>query len=357
MSYLQFEDEPGNKECRICYGVYEHSQFFTINSCNEQFCKRCMELYLIHLIDTRDINNIKCPACGTVKLDENEFRGLLNPEYWEKYQKIAKIEILTNNPFVKFCPQPDCEGYGLGSMKSKKIACSLCSFEYCFLCNQKWHTEKCTRIEEAKFELWAVENNVKFCPKCKRRVEKLGGCNNMICICSNSFCWRCGKNPSDPFHEIFCILGKDLWNIKLTWIITLIFAPISIFLIPFILFCVFRHQIPGNQTWWVKHQWLLFLAFFVFSPLILLGMLLGYPCFFASSQSGVLNLFARPFLGIGLVILYIIGLTLGILAVVLAFFASFLCIFFGILLLFLRIFREKCGKKDYTEEFYPQSII
>lgn len=357
MSYLQFEDESGYKECKICYEVFEHSKFFTVNTCNDKFCKQCMELFLINCIDNGNVLNIKCPECGKNNLEENEIKSLTTSDYWEKYQKLSKREILMNNPFVRFCPQPDCEGYGLGSMKSKKITCSICSFDYCFLCNQKWHIEKCSKIEEAKFELWVDENHVKFCPRCKRRVEKLGGCSKMKCICTNTWCWSCGKNPNELYHEITCIIGKDVWNVKLTWIIIMIFAPISIFLIPFIIFFIFYDQFPISETWWVRYRKCFYLAAFGLSPLILIGMLLIYPCAFAFSQVKTLRKYTRHIWVVAYLILYIISLILEAFIVIIAFFASFLCILLGIILFFLRIFSEKLGKKDYSEDFYPQSII
>jgi len=35
--------------------------------------------------------------------------------------------------------------------------------------------------------------NTKPCPKCAKPVEKNGGCNLVVCRCSQAFCWLCGK--------------------------------------------------------------------------------------------------------------------------------------------------------------------
>jgi ariadne-1 len=40
--------------------------------------------------------------------------------------------------------------------------------------------------------LWERENT-RSCPRCKRRIEKNGGCNHMQCNqCNYEFCWICG---------------------------------------------------------------------------------------------------------------------------------------------------------------------
>ena len=42
---------------------------------------------------------------------------------------------------------------------------------------------------------WAEENkdNVSFCPTCRTKIEKNGGCNHMTCFsCKYEFCWGCG---------------------------------------------------------------------------------------------------------------------------------------------------------------------
>jgi hypothetical protein len=56
----------------------------------------------------------------------------------------------------------------------------------CFKCGQVWHNGKCDANVDAEFNAWAARNgNVKNCPKCKARVEKIDGCNKMTCSSCN----------------------------------------------------------------------------------------------------------------------------------------------------------------------------
>ena len=37
-----------------------------------------------------------------------------------------------------------------------------------------------------------INANTKPCPKCTKPVEKNGGCNLVLCMCGQAFCWLCG---------------------------------------------------------------------------------------------------------------------------------------------------------------------
>ena len=41
---------------------------------------------------------------------------------------------------------------------------------------------------------WAKENGIKYCPSCKTKVEKVDGCEHLICpFCRYEWCWVCGE--------------------------------------------------------------------------------------------------------------------------------------------------------------------
>lgn len=314
-----------------------------------------MESFIKTHIDIGNILAIKCPSCGN-KLEEFEIQQLIPFEYYEKFQKLSKREILLNNPYVKFCPQPDCEGYALGSIKNPKLTCETCKFEYCFLCVQKWHDEKCPITDDSVFESWVLQNNVKFCPRCKRRVIKNGGCPSMVCVCSYAWCWRCGQPRTAQFHEIFCYFGKDLWNIKFAWIFICVFAPVSLFFIPFIVLLAHADEFDYDSR--IGKYWKIFFPLvFVFSPVITVGMLVAFIFIVAEKPGNFIRKSVKVVWLVPYGICLVISAVLVACGAVLAFFASFLGILFGIILLILRFSAERCGKKDYSIEFYPQNIL
>lgn len=46
--------------------------------------------------------------------------------------------------------------------------------------------------EDAALMLLAKQGHWKRCPSCRHMVERLTGCNHMVCRCGNAFCYACG---------------------------------------------------------------------------------------------------------------------------------------------------------------------
>lgn len=74
--------------------------------------------------------------------------------------------------------------------KARRIYCSFCHAEYCFLCGESYHAP----ISCATLKLWLIKNrddkgtanyilvHTKDCPKCHISIEKNDGCNHMVGI-------------------------------------------------------------------------------------------------------------------------------------------------------------------------------
>eukprot|EP01084_Bolivina_argentea_P167346 290456_1 len=50
--------------------------------------------------------------------------------------------------------------------------------------------EKCSN--DRRFAEYKEEHKAQTCPKCKRTVEKTGGCDHITCICGTHWCYICG---------------------------------------------------------------------------------------------------------------------------------------------------------------------
>jgi len=99
--------------------------------------------------------------------------------------------------------------------------------------------------------------NLYFCPKCKTKVEKVDGCNHMICIiCNYEFCWICGGPYSDnhfvPFNPMGCGAGyytpRRHWALRILFKLLYIIAFLVLFPILLVFFIPVYFGVGGGRT-------------------------------------------------------------------------------------------------------------
>ena len=119
------------------------------------------------------------------------------------------------------------------------------------------------------FEKWYISNNVKFYPKCKRRVEREEG-PNMSCLCGYSWCWRCGGQVRDHGHEFRYLIGQNVWNIKRTIIILLIFAPILVYFMRIVITLIIMDMLNEGEdsVWIIRNRKYFYPLLAILSPVI-----------------------------------------------------------------------------------------
>ncbi|OMJ76322.1 hypothetical protein SteCoe_24348 [Stentor coeruleus] len=193
--------------CEICYD--EVSSINCASICNDHlYCRDCIKNYLEVLISESRILKILCPGktCNAYFTD-TLIQSFISPIYFLKYEKFLQRQRLLKDPFTKFCPQPDCEGYIQGSETDNHKFCNICFFEMCFICGKGWHEEyTCDEVQEKEYSIWAKDKNIKGCPVCKYRIEKNEGCDHMTCIiCKHEFCWICLK-PRSAVVQCDCVI-------------------------------------------------------------------------------------------------------------------------------------------------------
>ncbi|KAJ3674045.1 hypothetical protein LUZ60_006037 [Juncus effusus] len=194
----------GSITCQICFdevGVEESSEM----DCGHRFCNDCWTSHFSVKITEGLSRRIKCmaPKCPTICSD-SVIRQLIsssNPNLAAKFDRSLLESYVDDNDAVKWCPSaPHCGN----AVKVKgdvmcEVACS-CGEEFCFGCGGEAHSP----CSCAMWEMWArkcrdesetvnwITVNTKPCPKCRKAVEKNGGCNLVACICGQAFCWLCG---------------------------------------------------------------------------------------------------------------------------------------------------------------------
>jgi IBR domain, a half RING-finger domain len=220
--------EPILDKCLICT---EEKYLVSMNVCDHHFCESCIISYLELKVSEADVRQIGCPSC-TIELTHDFLMTNMTQTTIAKYNHFLEVKRAEENVYVKWCPKPNCTGYDVASPNNYKLKCSLCGHQYCYKCSMPWHTSKCKIKKDVTFELWAMANNVKICPRCKNHVQKNGGCPHMYCPrCNHRWCWICGGDYSSPSHNAFtCMMGRNFLDLYWGVIVLMLFFPI---LIPF----------------------------------------------------------------------------------------------------------------------------
>ncbi|KAL5247663.1 hypothetical protein ACHWQZ_G019523 [Mnemiopsis leidyi] len=150
-------------------------------------------------------SNIQCMEtdCSTFVSENFVLSTISGEDVQTRYHQLIAGSYISSNLMYKWCPRPGCGNCAeVLSLDVKHIVCS-CGMEWCFGCGEPDHLplESCQilkkwkqkAIDESETNKWLVINT-KECPKCSAAIEKLGGCNHMICNnlnCSFEFCWIC----------------------------------------------------------------------------------------------------------------------------------------------------------------------
>lgn len=282
--------------CMICFEELEHK--WAHPECRDHFfCIDCVHNYLQIKITEAQVSCIRCPGENCQKVFQDSLlNSLVSEELYSKYLKFKWRAELLKDPNVKWCKTLNCEGYMKGSTRNPYMICPVCRFEMCFKCGDKWHgTRTCDEVIDQAYDMWAKGKEVQLCPQCKRRIEKVDGCNHMACsVCSYEWCWLCrGKYTNNHFNSLNPFGCPDLQgeeNTRQLWPITRIYLTrtrnvfIWIFIIlffPLILCGVPAAEAARNGYWALRDRgyskclaWavgaLYFVVVFVAAPILFL---------------------------------------------------------------------------------------
>lgn len=344
--------------CMIC-NTYR-PLFIKIKPCNHDFCEDCLKMYLEYKITNGEVLKLACPytSCGT-QLEDSYIRSLITTSNYMKYKTYRRLRLLEKNINLRWCSKRGCDGYSIGSVKNKKLTCNKCDSNFCYFCGNDWHEgKKCTNKIDKDFEKWASNNSIKFCPNCKHRVLRDGGCTEMKCpLCSYSWCWNCGTNTQEH-NDYQCMMGKNMFELYWTTIFILILSPI---LMPFsvFLFIIAKNEyFQINRTHlsiWVKI--FTYIGLFIFSPVLLIGGILVYCTLFASQLA--IELTGRRLMIIGIFIGVILGTMVAAFGYLII---ALLCVLvppIGIFFFLIKlgfVLKRRC-KYEKKWEYYPRTVV
>ena len=208
--------------CILCVEDFDENDFMNplITECNKYIHGTCFVNYI-----EEELNNnrfpIKCPLCVGNERHEINYKTILDclllndkDNLAAKLENISLNHLAENNPEeITFCPTAGCKYMCSYDKNEFHLECPICKKSYCLQCKTEWHKNMtCQEYQrsvnkdenDTKFEEYIKGNRLKQCPKCKRWVEKISGCNHIVCSCGTSFCYNCGNIEEINHHCNHC---------------------------------------------------------------------------------------------------------------------------------------------------------
>ncbi|OQR98664.1 IBR domain protein [Achlya hypogyna] len=158
--------------------------------CGHEHCVDCFATLLRTATKDTSLLPLKCcrmpwdmAAVGRV--------GALSPTELQALNDRAK-EKLSAQPL--YCPNSACAvGFvGRRFVVGTTAVCPGCQIRICAECSARAHEGSCLEAaeDEALLELGGREGWQR-CPRCRRMIELVQGCNHMTCTCGAEFCYDC----------------------------------------------------------------------------------------------------------------------------------------------------------------------
>lgn len=269
------------EKCEICLSEIQNS--WNLSSCpSHKFCRDCIITYLQVLITESKVKKITCPgdSCSNTIEDFN-IEKLVGQPLYAKYLYYKERAELMQDPKVKWCIKPDCQGYIRISPFKTYMSCPICSLEICCKCGKQWHSRmSCDEVVDRDYEEWARGKEIQLCPKCKHKIEKASGCNHMTCSsCQYQWCWICRSKYSNKHFESWNPFGcpklqagsntRTDWTMRRVywlrfklwalWIIAVVCLPILLVFGPAGIFII--HDWGRRKAWKnILYFWLIFIG-------------------------------------------------------------------------------------------------
>ena len=132
-------------------------------------------------------------------------KTLLEPDQFSRLASSSAKAYIHKRPHeFKNCPSADCTQVYRVVKNGKTLRCPSCLISICQECHEEHQQGVDCRVSESEnkrlYEQWKSEHDVKTCPKCDTDIEKIDGCNHIVCArCGSHLCWFCVKAFVDAY--------------------------------------------------------------------------------------------------------------------------------------------------------------
>ncbi|PNF32672.1 E3 ubiquitin-protein ligase arih1l [Cryptotermes secundus] len=200
------------EECEICFMVVP-SPMMTGLECGHRFCTQCLVQHLTTKIMDQGIGqSISCAAhgCDILVDDATVMRLIRDSKVKLRYQRLITNNFVACSRLLRWCPSPGCNNaIKVHFMESRPVTCK-CSHTFCIGCGENCHEPiKCDLLRKWTRSYNGIQSfnwisiNTKDCPKCNAPIQKIDGCNFIVCRnihCDAEFCWECLRLTNSHFH-------------------------------------------------------------------------------------------------------------------------------------------------------------
>ncbi len=208
---------PSSTPSLLCFACCEELPNWSL--CTEHpMCLHCLlarfegvavDLLMYRKADVSDRLLFTCAATGCAALAVHD--GALTP--WLVPEIVACVRFWQRRQIESKCITCGvCRSLCLPSADGVVFKCDTCHMDTCVQCNMCSHPGRVC-AEAFRRECGLTPEDVlsiakkQACPGCFRAVVKDTGCNHMVCVCGQHWCWACGEkvdvlNPSVHFKDV-----------------------------------------------------------------------------------------------------------------------------------------------------------
>ncbi|RDI82805.1 hypothetical protein Vi05172_g7083 [Venturia inaequalis] len=184
-----------NKECIICWSEAEDP---VLTKCGHLYCKQCFQNLCIAAKSSGKKFWLACHGCQAA-FSLEELHDILAHKAFEEVLKASFVSYIQRNPGVySRCPKPDCDGAFRIRDGVEVSSCPKCFSTTCMSCRASHDGKTCAEYQYESSDDYIStqklkkELNIKDCPNCGIGIEKIDGCNNVVCYsCHVAICWKC----------------------------------------------------------------------------------------------------------------------------------------------------------------------
>jgi hypothetical protein len=202
---------PRRSDCVVCLCRPDRALLL---HCGHHYCKSCFSQYVASAAENRTLplvcvgNECKAPIpLSMITLHATQ------PDQDALFYAAFQAHVSSHPDQYRYCPTADCQYIYRVGPEDAVVQCRLCLTNICTHCHIEQHEGiTCADYQashdeseiQKSFDRWRAAHNVKPCPNCAAPIEKIAGCNHMMCsACRTHMCWVClaGFRKGDEVYD------------------------------------------------------------------------------------------------------------------------------------------------------------